>query len=96
MPELPRKKGSRLASAIAGLTGFPPESLIDLPVLLCRGSMEILVEGCRSILEYSETRIRLDMGWQCVSVEGEALTMADFHRSCLTIRGRITGIRWEV
>lgn len=95
MPATKRKTNSRLAAMLSGLTGFPAESFGDMPVLLCRGSMEILVEGCRSILEYGETKIRLDMGDRTTAIEGENLSMSDFHRNCLTVRGKITAVRWE-
>lgn len=91
-----RNNRSRLAAMLSELTGFPVESLSDMPVLLCKGSMEILTEGCRSILEYGDTRIRLDMGRETLCVEGENLSMSDFHRNCLTIRGCIRRIGWEV
>ena len=96
MPDTPRKNRSRLAAMLSDLTGFPVESLSDIPVLLCKGSCEMLAEGCRSILEYSENRIRLDMGKETLVIEGEKLTMSDFHRDTLTIRGSICSIRWEV
>ncbi|MBQ4606692.1 MAG: YabP/YqfC family sporulation protein [Clostridia bacterium] len=96
MPKAQRKNRFRLSEMIAGLTGFPAESLTDIPVLLCKGTQEIQVEGCRSILEYSGERIRMHMGRETLLVEGEELHMADFHRNCLSIRGRIAGIRWEV
>ena len=90
------KSGLRLAEMVSSLTGFPTESLTDMPVLLCKGAFEMQVEGCRSILEYGGERIRLHMGRENLTVEGCGLTMSAFHRNCLTIRGSITGIRWEV
>ena len=96
MPEVQRKNRIRLSEMISSLTGFPAESLTDSPVLLCKGSQEILVVGCQSILEYSGGRIRMHMGREKLTVEGEGLHMSDFHRNCLSIRGRITGLRWEV
>ena len=96
MSQKKRKKHFRLTALLADLTGFPPESLTDMPVLLCRGTMEILTEGCRSVLEYDDARIRLDMGREILCVEGEGLTMSDFHRNYLTIRGKIFRILWEV
>ena len=91
-----RKKKNWLTALLADLTGFPPEGLTDMPVLLCRGTMEVMTEGCRAILEYGDTRIRLDMGREILCVEGEVLTMSDFHRNCLTIRGDIRRVLWEV
>ncbi|MBR4959688.1 MAG: YabP/YqfC family sporulation protein [Clostridia bacterium] len=96
MSRTKRKKRYRLAALLADLTGFPPEGMADMPVLLCRGTMEVMTEGCRAILEYSGSRIRLDMGREILCVEGEGLTMSDFHRKCLTIRGNISRVLWEV
>lgn len=96
MPNAQRKNRIRLAEMVSSLTGFPMESLTDIPVLLCKGAQEMQVEGCRAILEYSGDRIRMHMGKEILHVEGADLHMSDFHRNCLTIRGRIAGIRWEV
>lgn len=96
MPSTQRKRKISLAEMLSSFTGMPPESLSDMPVLLCRGTMEIQVEGCRSILEYSGDVIRLHMEKEILTVEGTGLAMSDFHRNCLTIHGQITGLRWEV
>jgi len=95
LPKIQQKNRIKLAEMISSLTGFPAESLSDIPVLLCKGTREMQVEGCRSILEYSGDKVRLHMGKEILTVEGKDLHMSDFHRNCLSIRGWISGIRWE-
>lgn len=88
----------KIARGLSAFTGLPPEGFCDMPMLLCRGDMEVQVEGCRAILAYSDTQIRLRMHGAntILCIDGTKLRMSDFHQRCLTIRGRITGILWEV
>lgn len=86
----------KIAQRLSSLTGLPPEGFCDMPILLCRSNMELQVEGCRAILAYSDTEIRLDLREMQLIIEGTALQMSDFHGRCLTIRGKIAGQRWEV
>ncbi len=95
MPEHTKKRKHPVGNALSRLTGFPVEGLCNMPVFLCKGRAEVAVEGCRSILEYSDTRIRLHMGDDVLTVQGEGLSMSDFHRDALTIRGHIRGTIWE-
>ncbi len=96
MPESKEKNIHPVGKALSNLTGFPIEGLCDIPVLLCKGTMEVQVEGCRSILEYGDTRVKLNLGKEMLTVTGSALALSDFHRNCLTVRGQITTLSWEV
>ncbi len=95
MPESMKNKNHPIGKALSQLTGLPVEGLCAVPVLLCKGTLELQAEGCRSILEYSDTRIRLSMGKENLTIAGEGLSMSEFHRDCLTVRGRIVGLEWE-
>lgn len=94
MPKKPKLR-QKVAMGLSALTGLPPEGFCDMPVLLCRGNSEIQIDGCRAILSYSNTEIRLDLFDLRLTVSGTSLQMSDFHGRCLTIRGTITGCRWE-
>lgn len=87
----------KIARGLSALTGLPPEGFCDIPILLCRGDMEVQVEGCQAILAYSDTQIRLRMHGSntILCIQGTKLRMSDFHQRCLTIRGRIKEIVWE-
>ncbi len=93
-----QKIRQHMAHGLSTWTELPPEGFIDMPILLCRGDTEIQVEGCRSILAYGDNKIRLRLhgSEKVLCIEGAGLRMSDFHQRCLTVRGRITGIVWEV
>ncbi len=96
MPEFMEKKNHPIGKALSHLTGLPVEGLCGVPVVLCKGTLELTAEGCRSILEYSDTRIRLSMGREKLTIGGEGLSLSEFHRDCLTVRGKIAMLQWEV
>ena len=93
-----QKIRQHMACGLSTWTGLPPEGFADMPILLCRGDREVQVEGCRAILAYGDDKIRLRMhgSEKVLCIDGTELRMSDFHQRCLTVRGRITGIIWEV
>jgi len=95
LPNTPKKHTGSLAQFFSDMTGFPTEALTDIPLLICKGPSEMVTEGCRAILEYSRSRIRLDMRKKILLVEGADLVMSEFRRNSLRIRGQIHRICWE-
>ena len=88
-------RGLRAASAIAAYTGFPIEGLCRIPTVYCKGDCEAAVDGCLGILVYSDTEIVLKTELGTCTICGENLSMADFLRDSLLVRGRIESIRWD-
>ena len=86
--------GLRAMSAIASCTGFPIEGIVEIPTVYCKGDYEVTVDGCTGILVYSDTEIVLRTKRGTCTVCGEGLSMADFIRESLGIRGRIESIRF--
>lgn len=56
---------------------------------------EVLIEGCRGIIEYSDTKIRVSVGQQAVSVMGTELTVRNMFTHVIVIVGRISGIEYS-
>lgn len=56
---------------------------------------EVLIEGCRGIIEYSDTKIRVSVGQQAVSVMGTELTVRNMFTYVIVIVGRISGIEYS-
>jgi len=90
-----KKNGMRAAAILSSLTGLPTESITDVPILLVKGRGETVIDGCTGVLEYSDTRICLNMDGHRLSICGTGLTMSDFRRNCMTVRGRIVSLSWE-
>ncbi len=56
---------------------------------------EVLIEGCRGIIEYSDTKIRVSAGQQAVSVMGTELAVRNMFTHVIVIVGRISGIEYS-
>ena len=85
----------RAPSAIAAYTGFPIEGLCRIPTVYCKGDCEAAIDGCLGILAYSDTEIVLKTELGTCTIRGEGLSMADFLRDSLLVRGRLESIRWD-
>lgn len=57
-----------------------------------RGRNEMLLCGCREILEYSPSRIRIAQGGCTVCILGRRLTMSSFTEGRITVGGEIDAI----
>ncbi len=56
------------------------------------GNREAIVEGCRGVLEYNDTLIKLDTGKLIVSFTGSELCIGTFQLQQTVIRGNILSI----
>lgn len=88
-----KKRGERDSFRRAmGFVTQPLRALYGVPALHleCGGALEI--ENCRGILQYDAQRLRLDMGGWTVTVEGDGLTVDNYQRATMTVRGRFFSI----
>lgn len=56
---------------------------------------EVLVEGCRGILEYSDTSIKVSVGRQAVTVIGSDLTVRNMFSRMIVIVGHISSVEYS-
>ena len=56
---------------------------------------EVLIEGCRGILDYSDSRIQFSVGRQAVTVIGTELTIRNMFTRVIVISGRISSIEYS-
>ncbi len=66
-----------------------PADLTDGMTLEMRGRNELLLCGCREILEYSASRIRVLQGNCEVCILGRRLTMSSFSDGRITVAGEV-------
>lgn len=60
------------------------------------GREAVTVNGCRRILTYGDTRIRLAVGRdEALCIEGGGLLCTAFRAGCVTVEGRIDCLRFE-
>lgn len=74
---------------------LPPDILSGMAHFELSGNREIVVDGCRSVLEYDENVIRLKAGNLTVRVTGRGLEMRNLKRDSAIIEGFIMGVEFS-
>ncbi len=59
------------------------------------GNEEAVIDGCKSILEYSDEKIALNLGKICVAFCGDSLTMNAFDGEQTVIKGKFLNIEFS-
>lgn len=71
----------------------PHVSFTASAMLLSR--REVTVSGCRRIVEYGSSKLRLSVQEGEITVEGRGLTVHTYRGDELTVRGWLTGIYFD-
>ncbi len=64
------------------------------PHLEVSGNTSATIDGCRGVLEYSETVIRVSLGQVTLQMKGRGLTLKCISPTSLIINGFITAIEY--
>ncbi len=80
--------GSKLKNLTMTLKGH--DSHIEI-----NSGKEVLIEGCRGILDYSDSRIQVSTGRQAVTVVGSDLTVRNMFTQVIVISGRISSVEYS-
>lgn len=68
------------------------EIFIDEPKIEMLGNREMIVDGCKGVVEYDETLIKLSLGESVLSLSGDNLIINSFDSSVAVISGQICDI----
>ncbi len=73
---------------------LPPGCLAGAARFEMHGNREVIVEGCRSILQYDESAIRINMGKMIACFLGRGLNIKCLTPDSLVVEGFITSIEF--
>lgn len=68
------------------------DMFVDEPIIEISGNREMIVDGCKGIVEYEETIIKLSLGDLVLSLSGDNLLIKSFDNSVAVISGQICEI----
>ncbi len=71
---------------------LPQEVVMDVPNINLVGNTEISIENFAGLLEYTQSKIRLNTKVGSLTIEGEYLEARSMTAEVITIRGRIKQI----
>ncbi len=74
---------------------LPQEVVMDIPNITLIGNTEISVENFAGLLEYGQSKIRLNTKIGFLSIEGENLEAKRMTAQVITIRGNIKQISFN-
>ena len=80
---------------LADTAEFPTDTVRGIPDIEIRGNKECYINGCVTILEYSNVRIRFDGGSVTVTVEGEGLLLSELISGNMCVRGSVFSVSLE-
>lgn len=84
-----------LRERVADAMDIPKEVLLDTVLISCIGNRELTLENYKSILEYSDTCIRVKANPKPVKITGTRLELRNITRDLLYIVGHINRIELE-
>ena len=86
----------RFWQALAGRLDIPQEALPGGFSLTLSGQAAVTVSGCRRILSYGDTCIRLEIGGnEVLAIHGKRLLCTVFRAERMTVEGQISGLCFE-
>ncbi len=83
MPRKDREKKSKFQLS---------QVIVNEPKIEMSGNREIIIDGCKGVVEYSENSIKLNLGETVLTLSGNGLIINSFDSSIVVITGQISDI----
>jgi len=84
----------RVKEKMTGLFALPKEIALNLPLITATGQGEINVENYKNIVEFTETKIRIQTNTGMLTIEGHYLVLKQVTSEHVLITGKIKDIKW--
>lgn len=79
---------------VTGLLALPKEITLNLPLIMLTGRDEVNIENYKSIVEYTDTKIRVHTTSGLLTVEGKKLRLKQITAENIVVSGEMAGIRY--
>jgi len=84
----------RVKEKLTGLLALPKEVTLNLPQIIATGRDEINIENYKSLLEFTDTKIRIQTSSGTLTIEGNNLILKQVTTEHVLIMGKIKAIQW--
>ena len=81
---------------IASLFELPKEIVMNLPLITMIGGQELSVENYKSLVEYSDTLVRINTSAGIFKIEGQRLILRHLTSESVTITGILTNFSYII
>lgn len=75
---------------------LPQDIILGVPLLSMQGNAELMIENHRGLLQYDSDEIRVRTETFTVQVTGRKLTIQEYRKDVLIIRGKIERMQFLV
>jgi sporulation protein YqfC len=92
--EVEMEKKKEINRALAEFLDIPKDLILDLPRLVLTGRNELYLENHRGIIEYTLTRLRINLSRGYLEIQGRDLEIKSLLPEEISIYGEIDAIRF--
>ena len=89
-----KKKKDELAKKFAEEMQLPQSAVSDIFRIEMRGKSDVMIEGCKGIVEYDENTISLNLGNCIVSLTGNDLEINNLSEQQAIINGNVCSVNF--
>lgn len=89
------REGKAMLGLIAEAVDIPKELLPGMPLIEIAGGGQLLIENHCGVTEYTDCRIRVQVGFGFVCIYGRELRIASMKHKQLVIVGTLHGLELE-
>ena len=84
----------RVKEKMTGLFSLPKEIALNLPLITTTGRGEINIENYKNLVEFTDTKIRIQTNSGMLSIEGQGLVLKQITTEHVLATGKIKSIAW--
>ena len=84
----------QLRKKVTNLLALPKEITLNLPLLTATGQEELSIENYKNLVEFTDTKIRINTSTGMLQVEGQRLLLKQVTTEHVLITGKICKIHW--
>lgn len=75
---------------------LPQKEMLTLPRIEMLGNREITIDGCLSVLEYSDTYMKLKLKKGHIIICGIGFDILSFEGTAITLKGKISSVEFLI
>ena len=83
-----------IKETVTNILSLPKEVALDLPLVTATGRGEVTIENYKSLIEFTETKIRLRTRDGVMTIEGERLKLRQITTENVLVSGLISKINY--
>jgi len=80
---------------MTNLLSLPKEIALNLPLILATGRNEINIENYKNLIEFTDTKVRLNTSAGTLTIEGTGLILKQITTEHLLVTGKIVNMSWQ-